>query len=196
MTYAFRFAALAATVALSACSSGGGGGSSTPVSYGPSFQTLSNSSGTLARNIVGSDGVLNVTRPSALPTAGSATYNGFAAVGDPANPQAFGTMQLGVDFGSNRVGGSINNVADIEQRYSGSIALTNGVIRRNAGLNPAFNLDVNGTIVGEDSTRVRINGDADGVFANGGKSVAATGDVSVGANGTSVRRDINLYGAR
>jgi len=139
---------------MSACSSSSGGNQS--------FDQLA----TKGQNIIEEYGNADVTPESAMPTAGTATYNGVAAFSDvpsesyiAENAEAVAALRLEANFGDSTIGGKMDNFVDYNNVHApGSVQITNGTISGNT-----FNANLDGDITIEGEA-VSVSGDMGGGF--------------------------------
>lgn len=136
----------------------------------------------------------SVTPESAMPTVGTATYNGVAAFSDRAdadyisnNAEAVASLRLQANFGDSTIGGKMDNFVDYENTSaSGSVQIINGTISENVF---AANLDGDLNIEGQ---VVPVSGDMAGAFLGANANAVAgfiEADLALGGYGTET-----LYG--
>ena len=116
-----------------------------------------------------------IIAPSELPTAGSATYEGVAIASTPEAGFA-GNITLRADFEDNAISGGISNIVDdLDQRFTGSLDVENGVIDRDAITTReyTYEADLNGTLINSDNETVRVDGFLAGDFIGTGAEATA-----------------------
>lgn len=168
---------------LAACGETVGGSAGSPVSA-DSFDAYNQIGSDLA---VAASG-LGFTDPATLPPTGSAAYFGVLGVDiDPGTPQvvtAIGALDLTFQFSSDSVSGRVTDVIDdANQRYQGTLSITNGVLDRGADVTQTFTYfaDMDGTLVSPDGDNLNVTaalaGDLldTGIFAEGLVSGSVTG---------------------
>ena len=108
------------------------------------------------------------TTPKAfVPVSGGATYNGYVA-GNLAVPgkttDVAGLAQVGVNFGTNRVGGTVGNfVTAAGNDIDGTLSVRNGVLNRTLN-----------------SSQVTILADVDGTLRTANETISVVGGVNQG----------------
>ncbi|MFZ3581272.1 hypothetical protein ACOI1H_03750 [Loktanella sp. DJP18] len=109
----------------------------------------------------------SVTPKAAVPVSGSSNYLGYVA-GDltAANRvPVSGLAQVGVNFGTNRVGGTIGNFVDSQGTdLGGTLAIRNGVLNRNLN-----------------ASQVSILGDVGGTLTYGSQTIGVDGRITDGS---------------
>lgn len=152
-----RALSLTAVLALlSACGSTGGalnGGSTAADALDPNSRDRLTYAeiAEVAKDVNDGYNAVSITPKAQVPTAGTADY--YGAVGGTLsvagqNTRVGGLMGLGVNFGTNRVGGRLGNFVTARgDRLDGTLAVTNGVLNRTSN-----------------SSQVAIFGDVDGVL--------------------------------
>lgn len=102
----------------------------------------------------------DVTPEGQMPTEGTATYRGVAALGEGTTEQdVYGKMTMTADFGANTIGGKITNLREPEGAIGGSLDITEGVITGNT-----FTADVNGDVTVSGEGVATVDAGASGVF--------------------------------
>ncbi len=107
-----------------------------------------------------------ITPKAAVPTSGGANYLGYVA-GDLTTQNTVkvnGLMQMGVDFGNNRVGGTVGNFVT-----SGGEAINGNLTVQNGRLNRTLN-----------GSQVTILGDVGGTLTKDNLSIGVNGEISDG----------------
>lgn len=162
---------------LSAClGSGGSGVASTSGSVegsAPNFEQMASDGRAMLQNLENTD----ETPVAAMPTTGTATYNGVAAFGDSADPEylaenadILGRLQMEANFASETISGQIDNIRHIndpEQPAAGSVQISNGTIDNNA-----FTADMSGHLIVENEEIV-VTGEMAGDFLGDDAEVLA-----------------------
>lgn len=101
------------------------------------------------------------TAKSRVPVSGGATYRGYVT-GDMTVPgrstDVAGVMQMGVNFGSNRVGGTVGNLVTADRApIDGVLTLQNGRLDRNLSYVTILS-DVGGTLTTSAGETVYVDG--------------------------------------
>lgn len=129
---------------------------------------------------------ISFTDPSSLPMSGSATYSGVMQLdiqNGAGEISMDGLLNMKVSFASNSITGTATNFIDENNaNYSGNLALSNGMIDRDADPNIEYTLqaDIGGTLTGGGKS-FDISADLQGDFR--GTSWKAT---SGGVQGSAV----------
>jgi hypothetical protein len=171
---------------LSACS--GGSGSS------QSFDQLA----TKGQNIIEKYQDADLTPEAAMPTSGTATYNGVAAFSDvpdaeyiAENAEAVAALRLEANFGNNTISGKMDNFVDYDnERADGSVQITNGSISGNT-----FNANLNGSLTVDGDT-ASVTGDMAGGFVGANaNAVAGVLQADLSAGGQTGATLYGIFGA-
>lgn len=149
----------AALAALAGCSDGstsGNGGSEPPPVTAAGFDVAFDEAVALFEEATDA----GFTPPEALPTSGSATYDGvmyldtgFVEPGPDGNHELLGDLRIGIDFGNpqDAVTGRVTDFVDEDdQRYAGTLTLSNGDLALTD--DPALVADMDGTLTAPDGT--------------------------------------------
>ena len=188
---------------LAACSSGGGGDANSPfASFVAATQAIADNNG---YESFGSFD--NYSDPAMIPPGGNAEYDGYVALylegnpvgvdGSPStipNPSHIGRADLTVNFGeaNNYLTGSATEFYDEtnEEAYTGSLTFANG--QQNPGQNepfdPAWEVDIDGSLTSPGGMQYDIDASAGGVFvgpALDGIAGIIEGDVTVSGETSS-----------
>ena len=155
---------LSALALMAAC-----GGTGVPVSSVPTIPNPAqpgtrlslNEIQTIQRNLGPAYSAAAQTPKSQVPVSGGATYRGYVA-GDFTVPgrstDVAGVMQMGVDFGANRVGGTVGNFVTANGApIDGVLSLRNGRIDRSRTYATILS-DVGGTLTTSAGETVRVDG--------------------------------------
>ena len=148
---------------ISACSSSSGGKQS--------FDEIA----TKGQNIIEKYEDADVTPVSAMPTSGTATYNGVAAFSDvpdaayiAENAEAIAALRLEANFEDSTIGGEMDNFVDYDNdRAQGSVQITNGTISGNT-----FGADLDGDLTVDGDTAT-VSGNMEGAFVGADASAVA-----------------------
>ncbi|TNC73756.1 hypothetical protein [Rubellimicrobium roseum] len=164
-----RRGAVALLCLLAGCSGGSGGGGEPLRSY----EDLADEALALADEIKAMDTVPGED----LPVSGKARYEGIMAVTVEDGSRLAGAMEMEVDFGdaSDPVSGRVSNiVSSDEERYGGSLALSDSRLDRTADgdVDPTLVADLGGTVTGPDDRTTRVEADIWGSFGGEGASHA------------------------
>lgn len=108
-----------------------------------------------------------------MPTSGTARYDGYgllSATSSPDDVAVIGTATVNANFASNTLSGTVGDFVgqddeNVDQRFSGSIALTNGII--GVGTASGIEMDYSGVLEGNDDSIV-VDGVMTGAFAGTG----------------------------
>ena len=131
-------------------------------------------------------GAVSYTDPASLPKTGSATYDGVMNLATAASLGIVGEMQLMADFSGSAISGSGRNFVDpADNRYDGTLAVTNGFIDRLADPSAefTFDADLDGTLT-ESGDSYAFAGFIDGDFV-GPNHEAVFGEISGTVNSSS-----------
>ncbi|MBS1304185.1 hypothetical protein [Loktanella sp. SALINAS62] len=188
--------------ALSACSGGSAvtGGAAAAKALDPQVNSRLDFAeiATVAKDVNDGYAAASITPKSLVPTTGRATYNG-AVGGNLSVPgrttDVAGLMQLGVDFGANRVGGTLGNFVTRDgAEIDGTLSVNNGVLNRTSNSRQvAIFADVDGNLRSASGERIAVDArlresgfKGDNVEFVGGK---IQGDIAVNGVGGSI--DLN-----
>ncbi|SEQ26453.1 hypothetical protein SAMN05428995_103402 [Loktanella sp. DSM 29012] len=158
-----------ALAALAACSGGGGGGAVTggaaaaraldpQVNDRLDFAEIAQ----VAEDVNDGYAAASITPKSLVPTAGRATYSGAVggALSVPGrSTDVAGLMQLGVDFGANRVGGTLGNFVTRDgSEIDGVLTVNNGILNRTSNSQQvAIFGDVDGNLRSASGERIAVD---------------------------------------
>ncbi|WP_394152687.1 hypothetical protein [Loktanella salsilacus] len=199
----FRAAiSVTALAALAAC-----GGAGVPVSTPAPLPDTSRLSiaeiQSVQRQIAPAYNAVGITPKQQVPTSGGSSYLGYVT-GDLTVPgrrtDVAGLMQMGVNFGTDRIGGTAGNfVTSDGAPIDGVLTLSNGRLDRGVNRSQVtIRSDVDGTLYTGAGETVRV----DGVMTNGGfkgstgQFIGAPmyGDITVSNGGTSQDGTFGLTG--
>ncbi|MGL4309126.1 MAG: hypothetical protein ACRCSU_01465 [Paracoccaceae bacterium] len=118
-----------------------------------------------------------------MPVSGTARYNGYGlltANSSPDDVAVIGTATVDANFASNTLSGTVGDFVgqddeNVDQRFSGNIALTNGII--GFGSASGIEMDYSGVLEGNED-RIVVDGIMTGAFAGTG----ATGIAVIAEN--------------
>ncbi len=153
----------AALGALAGCSDGNGGSEPPPSVTDAGYDVAFDEAVALFDEATAA----GLTPLDALPTSGSATYDGvmyldtgFVEPGPDGDNELLGDLRIGIDFGNPRdaVTGRVTDFVDEDdQRYAGTLTLSNGDLAPRE--DPVLIADMDGTLTAPDGTDYAIEAD-------------------------------------